>query len=795
MKLGDLFYGGLMIFKIQYPKLFSLLLIIILFSGCTEDNSDQTSKKLQLLAQESLSQLDGEIYLQGLIDSVEVIRDKYGIPHLYAQNIDDLFFAQGFVMAQDRLWQMEMWRRWRSGRLSEIFGPEAFEYDKRTRLMMYRGPYDEREWESYHPEGKRIFSAYAKGINAYISKNKNNLPVEFKLTGLKPGRWSAKTIVKRWTGLNFPSANNDAIDEIRLALSVKKHGTEHANQMVSPLPWVDLIIPEKTDISIISNDILKQMLSGEGDPLIPGVLPQLEFVEPYKELANPNRHAEAPTPEQLLEIGSNNWAVSGARSITGKVMVANDPHRRLENPSLRYYIHLNAPGWNIIGASEPPFIGVNAGHNERVAWGFTFAGVDVNDVYVEQMHPEIDHLVQWNDTWEPLKIIKEEIPIKGEASRPVVLKYTRHGPVFYEDYKNRVFYSVRSITHEPGTAPYLGCFRMANAESAEDFFERAMFWKVPTHNLVFGDVEGNIAFQVSALTPKRNNWDGRLPVSGNGTYEWDGFRTDLPKEYNPERGWVGSANNDSHPPEFTGKPVMFHSGIGVESSRIVRMRQLLNSRRKLSIRDHKKIQLDSYSLRAEIDIPLFEGWTSKDKVVEKARNLLDRWNLVLDRDSIAAAIYYRWRTQPKPFDLKLSPVQHQKYLEDSLRKTVTQLTQELGPDWSQWRYGRLQKSSFTHMLTDAYSLPAAERSGGFGTIAATSVSFRHILDTSDWDKSVFIITPGQSGQPGSPYYGNLLKSWANDDYLPLSFSKESIKTIKGNQLIIKPLKTLTKEGN
>ena len=369
-----------------------------------------------------------------------------------------------------------------------------------------------------------------------------------------------------------------------------------------------------------------------------------------------------------------------------------------------------------------------------------------------------------------------------------MLKYSRHGPVFYEDPEHSVVYAVRSITHEPGTAPYLGCFRMAQAESAEDFFERAMFWKVPTHNLVFGDVEGNIAFQVSALTPDRDGWNGRLPVPGDGRYEWQDFRSDLPREYNPQRGWVGTANNDSHPPDYEGRPVMFHSSRGVEYSRIVRMRQLLQSNRKYSIEDHKKIQLDAYSLRAEADIPSFRGWTSEDEEVERARELVANWNGRMNKDSAGAAVYYRWRAEAESaaYNPDTPDVERRPLVEEGLRKTVVRLKQELGEDWSQWRYGRLQRSPFTHLLTDAFSLPAAERSGGFGTIAATSVSFRHILDTDDWDRSVFIITPGQSGQPESPYYGSLLETWANDEYLPLAFSREAVENIAGHRLTLTP---------
>ena len=768
-----------------HRKAIVVILSMFLWIGC---GSGMEVVDLKSLSEASLSQLDGHLVLNGLKEPVEVIRDEFGIPHIYAQNVDDLFFAQGYVMAQDRLWQLEMWRRWREGRLSEIFGSEAYDYDARTRLMMYRGPFDDSEWTSYHPEGKQIFTAYANGINAFIDQNAENLPVEFKLTGVKPGRWTPETVVRRWTALSFPSAGNNAVSEIRLALSVAEHGVKEANRRAAPLPWDDLIIPEGLDVSIIPPEIIDVMRAGDNDPFVPGRLPPLEIIGPYQNLLSGKRTATAPPMEQLLEIGSNNWAVSGELSTTGKVMVINDPHRRLENPSLRYYAHLNAPGWNIIGASEPPFVGVNVGHNDRVAWAFTFAGVDVNDVFIEEINPEDPNQARWQGKWEPLRVIREEIPVKGESPRIIELKFSRHGPIFYEDMKTHRAYAVRSITHEPGTAPYLGSFRMAQAESANDFFERAMFWKVPTHNLISGDVEGNIAFQASALTPDRKGWNGRLPVSGTGKFEWVGFRNDLPREFNPDRGWVGSANNDTHPPDYKGKPVMFHSARGVEFSRIARLRQLLKSDQKYSIEDHKKIQLDAYSLRGEADIPLFKGWTSEDADVERARALVAAWDAILDKKSAGAAIYYIWRAEVdrRAFDPTTPEKDRQPLVESGLKKTVVRMYRELGADWSQWRYGRVQNNAFPHLLAEEFDLPHVERSGGFGTIAASSVSFRHILDTDDWDRSEFTITPGQSGQPESPFYGSLLERWANDEYFPLAFSREAVEKLAAHHLTLQP---------
>ncbi len=227
------------------------------------------------LARRSLAPLDGTIALPGLREPVEVVRDRWGIPHIYARNVDDLFFAQGFVVAQDRLWQMEMWRRWREGRLAEIFGPAAIPYDERARLMMFRGPWDEAEWTSYHPEGERIFTAFANGVNAFIATRADNLPVEFQLTGIRPDPWTARTVVLRWTALNFPSSRGHAMHEMELALDVATHGAAEANRRAAPDPWDDLTVPDGLDVQPVTRQVLEHMRRGDGDPFLPGALPDL----------------------------------------------------------------------------------------------------------------------------------------------------------------------------------------------------------------------------------------------------------------------------------------------------------------------------------------------------------------------------------------------------------------------------------------------------------------------------------------------------------------------------------------
>jgi penicillin amidase len=531
--------------------------------------------------------------------------------------------AQGYVMAQDRLWQMEMWRRQREGRLAEIVGPQALARDRIARLLKYRGPMDDREWTSYHPDAKRIFTAYAAGVNAFIRRHANNLPVEFKLTGISPDPWTPETLLLR------AGTFGDASAELQLARNVVRLGAEAANRRRAPDPWDDLALPERLDLSIIDEGVA--IPSGRGGR--GGLQPPL--IEPYRGWAGGRGFVPAAAAGNIAEPGSNNWVVSGRLSSTGKPVVANDPHREVTNPSLRYIVHLVAPGWNVIGAGEPPFVGVAIGHNERLAWGLTIVGTDQEDVYVEEVNPANPNEVRFRGAWEPIRVVSEQIAVRGQRAETVELRFTRHGPVFHQDAARHRAYALRTALLEPGTAPYLGGLRLAQARNCREFLDAAMYWKAPTENLICGDVDGNISWQASALTPNRvapkgdasrRSWVGRLPVPGTGAYEWDGFRSDLPRELNPDRGFIATANNNIQPRGY-GPPIMFKNANTGAFDRITRLLQLIEPGRTYSLDDHLRIQTDAMSLRAVAEIPLFRGWTGhrRGRACPRARRAVG-WN-------------------------------------------------------------------------------------------------------------------------------------------------------------------------
>jgi len=716
------------------------------------------------LAKASLAQIDGEVKVAGLRAPVQVVRDTWGVPHITAQSVDDLFFAQGYVMAQDRLWQMEMWRRAAEGRMAEIAGPGAVARDRTARLLKYRGPFDDSEWTSYHPDGKRIFTAYVAGVNAFIAQHKDRLPIEFVATGVTPEPWTIEQVVLRSTSFG------DASSELILARTVARLGTEATNRFMNPDPPDDLVVPTGFDPAAVTDDVIAALRGGGGGQVIPALLPAFRASA-----------AGGADDTAVREPGSNNWVVSGSRSATGHPVVANDPHREVTNPSLRYIVHLQAPGWNVVGAGEPPFVGVALGHNERVAWGLTIVGTDQEDVYVEQVNPANANEVKFNGAWEPLRSVRETIKVKGQPDEIVEMKYSRHGPIFFVDAPRHLAYAVRRTAAEPGTAPYLGGLRLAQARNCREFLDAAMYWKAPTENLICGDVEDNISWRPSALSPSRKGWNGRLPVPGTGAYEWQGFRKDLPSELNPERGFITTANHNINPPGYM-PPLMFKSA-DTRFERITRLRQMLNGPPdKLTMEDHKRMQHDALSLRAVAEVALFRGWTSNDPAVEAFRAQIAAWDGVYAKDSETADLYEQWRSTGQGGRRGASG--QLAFTRADVETRLGVMARAITRQTRTW--GVAHKRTFPHLLLREFDLPAVERSGGASTVEADGATYREILDVANWDRSLAINVPGQSGQPGSPYYGSLLKMWGDNEYFPLAFSRTAVNATAAHRLTLRP---------
>lgn len=378
------------------------ILLLLLVSVCTiRLRADIQRKTLQEQATASLSVVSGTLKAIGLQQPVEVLRDRWGVAHIYARNQHDLFFAQGFVAAQDRLFQMELWKRSGQGRLSEVLGPPALFRDINARLLRYRGDVN-AEYQSYSPDTKQILEAFTSGINAYVASRLapggRGLPVEFQLAGFKAEPWKPDDCLNRMAAF---SMTGNAFAELEHAEAVATLGAEKATKLFDLDPQVTLDPAPSIDPSGLSPGLLRNLVGSDS---------RMEF------------------PTYYLE-GSNNWTVSGSLTESGKPLLANDPHRVLAVPSLRYMVHLVAPGWDVIGAGEPGLPGVALGHNQKIAWGFTIFGSDQQDLYLEELNPDDPLQYRTQEGWERMQVQQEHFRVRGGTEVTVDLKFTRHGPV------------------------------------------------------------------------------------------------------------------------------------------------------------------------------------------------------------------------------------------------------------------------------------------------------------------------------------------------------------------------------
>jgi penicillin G amidase len=744
-----------------------------------------------------LAQTSGTIRIPGLQRPVTVLRDRWGVPHIFAETQDDLFLAQGFVAAQDRLWQLEIWRRTGEGRLAEIAGPEAVERDRFARLLRYRGDL-EAEYASYAPDAKRILESFTRGVNAGIAASRGRLPIEFQLAGVSPEPWTPEVCLNRMAA--YGMTINSGLEALRAKLG-------------SELGWklADELMPAEPP-----RPLEAQPHAG------------LEGVD-EKILSLPNATA-APLRLQPRD-GSNNWVVDGTLSSTGRPLLANDPHRALTLPSLRYIVHLVGPGWNVIGAGEPALPGVAVGHNDRAAFGFTIAMIDQQDLYIEETDPAHPDEVRFQGRWEPMRVVREMIAVKGKEPVAAELKFTRHGPVIHEDRERHRAYVLKWVGSEPGTAGYLAALSLDRARNWADFRKALERWKVPSENLVYADVDGNIGWQVAGLTPVREGWSGLLPVPGTGAYEWRGFlpAAELPNAFNPARHFLATANNDILPPGYPHE-LGFDWG---DPTRADRIAEVLGAGGKFTVADFERLQYEEVSPIARDLVKLLREARGVSPELRPWVERLARWDGTVAKGSAAAALYEIWATKlgpavfkskvpekwlpivadsldrvtallrdPKPEWFGPDPrAGRDAVLLKSLEEAVAETRKKLGPDPAPWRWGALHEAAFRHILGTGPELqklfnpPPVERGGdgytlnvgvGPGFEVAHGASYREILDPGDWDRSVATNVPGQSGQPGSPHYADLLPLWAEGKYFPLLYSRKKIEAAATERLVLAP---------
>jgi penicillin G amidase len=722
-----------------------------------------------------------KIALIGLTKPVEILRDRWGVPHIYAENEQDLFFAQGYITANDRLFQLDLWRRIGTGKLAEVLGPSAIPRDRIARLVSYRGDWN-AEWASYSPHARQIAESFTSGINAYIRSLHGKRPPEFALAGYDPGLWVPEDITARMAGLLMTS---NLVTEVARAEQIKQLGLDTVARIFPPDPRIALTIPDGLDLNSISANIVKDYDTAVTPIHFPG------------------------------EQGSNNWVVDGTRTETGKPLLANDPHRAIELPSLRKTVHLVAPGWNAIGAGEPALPGIALGHNEQIAFGFTIVGIDQQDLYVEKLNPDNPALYLYSGTWRPLEVKHENLAVKGQGTQELELHYTVHGPVLYEDRVKHLAFTLKWVGAEPGSAGYLAGLRLSQAHDWAEFKDAVSYYKVPTENLVYADRDGNIGWIASGLAPIRENWSGLLPVPGDeGRYEWSGFLSidQHPIKFNPPEHYIVTANNNILPPGYS-HPLNYYWAPRARHDRIVEM---LARKPKFSIADFEQMQQDTVSLPARKFVAMVKTWEPRpDSRGSQQKPAFIRWNGDMRMDSKEALVYEAWvthleglvfpalkpptRIDPDVFlsELQASP-KRDELLERSLEEALADIEKRLGPDSANDAWGNLHKVHFHHPLGHAdWNLPPISRPGDAFTVNATGgpgfqqtagASYREIIDVSDWDRSVTTNTPGESGNPGSRHYSDLAADWAAGRYHPLPYSRAAVEAAAEERIVLEPAK-------
>lgn len=791
-----------------------MLCIVLLSFSCKESKTNEYD----------------ELTIKGLQEPVELVRDEWGINHIYAKNQHDLFFAQGYAAAEDRLFQFEIWRRQATGTVAEILGERELNRDIGTRLFKFRGDMT-TEMNHYHDEGVEIITAYTAGVNAYIEsilKTPENLPIEFKMLNIQPQKWTPEVVISRHQGL---------LGNIGAELQIGRAVAELGEKKVKELYWFH---PKEPDLSLdasINTDLLFDDILGLYNAYRKSVKFKKEDIVP----AYQNTKEEAAVlslfegKNDSLAIGSNNWVVKGKLMKDGNTYMANDPHRTIAVPSLRYMAHLVAPGWNVIGGGEPEIPGISIGHNEYGSWGLTVFRTDGEDLYVYELNPENQNQYKFQGEWKDMEQITEIIKVKGQKDSIVQLNYTRHGPVTHIDAKNNVAYAVRCAWLEPGGSPYLASLRMDQAKTWEEFREACNYSHIPGENMIWADQDGNIGWQAVGIAPIRRNFSGLVPVPGDGRYEWDGYLPiiEKPNSYNPENGFIATANQNVTPEDYK-----HWDAIGFSWSdpyRGERVDEVLESRKKFTMEDMKALQTDYLSIPAQILVPLLEDIPFYGKSTE-AKERFKEWDFKLEANSVSAAIYVAWENQlddmiderfipekgkgivpsiqmKRIIDWLVEPDEkfgvnpvlgRNQFLSEAFNNAVEDLERNLGSDMNQWQYGQ-EKNKHTYMqhaLSDASNdsiknkldLGPLPRGGNSYTPGSTGgnlrqssgASFRMIVNTGDWDAAIGTNGPGQSGNLNSPFYDNLFEPWANDQYFPVYYSRSKIDSVAVNTLKLIP---------
>lgn len=789
-------------------------------------------------------QTAGEVTLPGLQDEVHIYRDKWGVPHIYAQSAEDLFFAQGYVHAQDRFWQMEMWRHTGQGRLSEITGEATVELDTLIRTLGWnRMAADSLAYyENEAPETMAILEAYSAGVNAYLTDNRDNLSLNKTILELVGEPWE----IEPWEPLDTVSwsvvmayqLSGNWTEELSRARLYADVGEGVVDTLVPGYPYESRPVIAPTSDQI--NDLPEATHVPAGSPTAIN-------------WSNVNTTLVGELPAGLAFgdgpfLGSNNWVVSGEHTATGLPMLANDPHLGIQMPAIWYEAGLHAPGWDITGFTFAGVPGVVIGHNDRIAWGVTNVGPDVQDLYIEKINPNNPRQYEFEGEWVDMEVIEEVISVNGGDDVTLEVLVTRHGPLvtnvtatvsdLAEGLKDQL--ALRWTAAEPSRL--LQAVLMLNqAQDFDAFHEALRYWDVPAQNVVYADIDGNIGYQMPGLVPVRAAGDGLEPVPGwTGEYEWDDWipYEELPALYNPDSGFIVTANNavvDEDYPNFIARDW----ADGDRAFRITEMLQEAIERGDVTLEDLALIQFDSKSMLAATYIPLFAGLSSSDPQVQAAIERLRGWDLQERRDSVPAALFEIFYMQLAEnvladdvgeehyailskdaffYDLAEQPdaswwddqstsgsESREEILLASIADAVAYLNENVGSNMDDWTWGALHTATFvsdplgqvdiTAWLVNRGPFPT---DGGTDLVNASSwrwsdpavvrghPSMRMLVDMSNFDASRTIIPTGQSGHPFHEHYDDMIELWLNGEYHPMLFDRTTVEAAAADHLLLQP---------
>lgn len=764
----------------------------------------------------------------GLVAPVEILIDSWGVPHIYASSERDLFFAQGFNAARDRLFQIDLWRRRGLGQLSEAFGPAFVEQDNAARLFLYRGDMA-TEWARYGKDAQATSSRFVAGVNAYIDwleVNPDRVPYEYRRLGYKPSKWAAADVVRiRSKALAYNLRSEVARAQVMCKADLRSDAIRRGLQP----PWLPQV-PDDLD-PCLPKDVLKVFDLATRDVRLPKPSTASTAAEPVWLASLEN---EEPSE------GSNNWVIAPSKSATGRAILANDPHRAYAVPSLRYLVHLSAPGLDVIGAGEPSLPGISLGHNGTIAFGLTIFSIDQEDLYVYETNPANVDEYRYQGRWESMRVVRETISVKGAPPVTVDLRFTRHGPVIYSTKEKNRAIAVRSVWLEPGTAPYARSLDAMRARNFQQFSESMRFWGTPPLNLVYADVKGNIGWVPAGMAPIRSNWDGLLPVPGDGRYEWTGFwpQEKLPSSYKPTEGWFGTANQMNLPADFP----WGERKIGFEwinGSRYARIAEVLRTLPKVYIENSTDLQNDILSIPSRRLAALVRPLSSPDARTQAALELIRGWDYVEHSESAQAALVEVWMSRhlgkafkeavltkeaaaamgaPDPavmLDALEKPWAY--FGENAVARRNDILLMSLGQAWAEmeklqgadpraWQWGKLHHVFIEHPFTDV--VDEAERQtlnvgplpkhGGAFTVNQSNFkesdfrltvgpSVRMVVDVGHWDESRVVNCPGQSGDPASPHYRDLMPMWRTGKYFPLLYSRKAVENNAEKRIRLVPV--------